>query len=200
MLKLCGLFLIWALPLLARHANWTGPYSPCLNSNELRKTGHMRLGVRYDISNAIIVEKFHHAFAFWAKVLDAEFFDEQSTSCAIAVVGATKAILDERMMVARSQFVDRQEFSGWIAVDPMASTYLKQTEAVAMWIHEIGHLLGLKHSRSARSLMYYIDVDADSSLEPADLRTLASLHALRPILALQPIKSFGKKESQTRQR
>lgn len=184
MFRLCGLFVISVLPSFAQ-ANWTGPYSACMNSKELTKTGHMRVGVRYDLSNAVIVKQFHRAFDFWATVLDADFFDEPSASCAIAIVTGTEATLYGGTVVARSQLPDRPNFNGWIAIDPRANTYLEQSEAVAIWIHEIGHLLGLKHSRSAGSLMYYIDVDAHSRLEAADLRALASLHTLRPILQTQ---------------
>ncbi len=179
--KILGPLFIFALPCLAQQANWTGPYKPCANSAELKKTGHMSLGVRYDVSNPVIVQQFHRAFNFWSKLLDASFFDEQSPSCAIAIVSGTKAILDDKTIVARAQLPDRLNFRGWIAIDSEASTDLSQDEAVAVWIHEIGHLLGLKHNPSAGSLMYYIDADARSRLDAADLHALAELHALRSL-------------------
>jgi len=58
-------------------------------------------------------------------------------------------------------------------------------EAGATWIHEAGHLLGLKHNPSADSLMYYIEVSAASTLDSADLRALALLHSFRHIPATQ---------------
>jgi predicted Zn-dependent protease len=145
----------------------------------------MSVGVRYDVSDRRVIQQFHRAFDFWANLLDAEFHDEQSTSCTIAILDGTKALLGNRMIVARAQLPDRLNFHGWIIVDPKASTYLAGDEAVAIWIHEIGHLLGLKHSHSATSLMYYIDADAGSKLDSADLRALASRHAFRPIAAMQ---------------
>jgi hypothetical protein len=139
----------------------------------------MRIGVRYDLADPVVARQFHRAFDFWSTLLDAEFYDEQSASCAVAIVDGSKAVLNKTGVVARAQLPDRLEFYGWIAVDPKASTYLADDEAVAIWIHEIGHLLGLKHNPSPASLMYYMDADAKSKLDAADLRALASLHAFR---------------------
>lgn len=178
--KLLGLFVFLALSSFAQQANWTGPYRPCTNSDELRKTGHMTIGVRYDISDPAVISQFHRAFDFWGQLLDADFYDEPSTSCAIAVVNGTRAVLTKRNVVARAQLPDRPNFNGWIAVDPFANSYLVYGEAIAVWIHEIGHLLGLKHNQSAESVMYFIDADAYSRLDATDVHALSLLHALRP--------------------
>lgn len=177
-LKLPLLLLVLDLTCVAQSANWTGPYEPCRNSAELKRLAHLRIGVRYDISDRLLIHEFQEAFAFWARVLDAEFYSDQSTSCAIAVVEGTPDVLGG-LIVARSHLPDRANFQGWIAVDPKASTYLSFREAVGVWSHEIGHLLGLKHSTSPRSLMYFIDVDSTSRLDSADLRALSRLHAVR---------------------
>ena len=176
--KLPLLLFALALPCVAQSANWTGPYEPCRNSAELKRSGHLRIGVRYDISDQLVIQEFREAFAFWARVLDAEFYADQSTSCAIAIVEGTPDLVSG-LTVARSHLPDRANFQGWIAVDPKASTYLLFAEAVGTWCHEIGHMLGLKHSRSPRSLMYFIDVDATNRLDSADLYALSRLHALR---------------------
>jgi hypothetical protein len=114
--------------------------------------------------------------------LDAEFYDQQSATCAIAIVEGTNAVLHHTNIVARAQFPDRLNFHGWIAIDPRAMTYLADEEAVAIWVHEIGHLLGLKHNPSPASVMYFIDTGPTSKLDSADLRTLALLHSLRSSL------------------
>src|SRR5690349_10790091 len=133
-----SLALLALLPLAswARELNWTGPYRPCLNSAELRKTRHMTVGVRYDISDRVVIEQFQRAFDFWANLLDADFHKEQSTSCAIAIVDGTDSIiLPNSAIIARAQLPDRSNFQGWIAVGPKASTYLSDGEAIAVWIH-----------------------------------------------------------------
>jgi hypothetical protein len=84
----------------------------------------MSVGVRYDTSDPVVTQQFHRAFDFWAKLLDADFHDEQSTSCAIAIVEGTNVVLHNTATVARPQFPDRLNFQGWIAVDPGAGSYL----------------------------------------------------------------------------
>jgi hypothetical protein len=180
-IALFGLVALIPVSSFAQRGNWAGPYRPCLNSAELKKAGHMSIGVRYDVSDRVTIEQFQHAFDFWERLLDADFHQEQSTSCAIAIVYGTRGVLPSAAIVARAQLPNRSTFQGWIAVDPKARTYLSDDEATAIWIHEIGHLLGLKHNPSPMSLMYALDVDGACKLDSRDLRAISSTHALRPI-------------------
>ncbi|HTU48527.1 MAG TPA: matrixin family metalloprotease [Bryobacteraceae bacterium] len=182
MAKSIALLILLPLVSLAQPSNWQGLYAPCLNSAELKKSWHMSIGIKYEICDQVVGQQFRRAFDFWAKVLDADFHEEQSTSCAIAIVDATDAVLlHNRAIVARAQLPDRLNFQGLIAVDPKASTYLADDEAIAIWIHEIGLLFGLKHNSSPASVMYWLDVDASRKLDPKDLHTITSLHAVRPV-------------------
>lgn len=129
MTKLLTVLALLALSCSAQQPNWEGLYKPCLNNDELRKTGHLAVGVRYDISNRVGIPQFHRAFAFWAKLLDADFHDEQSPSCAVAIVGGTRAVLPYKtVIVARAQFPDRLNFQGWIAVNPKVAISLQMTK------------------------------------------------------------------------
>jgi hypothetical protein len=46
-------------------------------------------------------------------------------------------------------------------------------------VHEIGHLLGLKHNPSATSVMYGEENDRPEWLDAADIISLAAHHKLR---------------------
>jgi predicted Zn-dependent protease len=54
-------------------------------------------------------------------------------------------------------------------------------------VHEIGHMLGLKHNPSARSVMYYLDLDGSEVLDTRDLAALASHHKLRLSSLAEPV-------------
>lgn len=172
----------------APRANWSGPYQTCSNHAELLKTGHMDLGVRFDTSSIAATRAVHRALHFWSSVLDMDFHDQSDRACSIAIVDATPTILHEDNDVARAQFTDWDNFQGWVAFDPHISEYMTDDELYATAVHELGHLFGLFHSSHPSSIMYYIDADATSILDEADLTALAGRHALRPdILGAVPV-------------
>jgi hypothetical protein len=140
----------------------------------------MDLGVRYDTSSTAAADAVRRALRFWAGVLDMSFHDQEDGGCAVAIEDATPSILHENNDVARAQFTDWDNFQGWIAFDPHISEYMSDDELYATAVHELGHLFGLFHSNHPSSVMFYIDADATSILDDADLHALASRHALRP--------------------
>ncbi len=56
---------------------------------------------------------------------------------------------------------------------------MSDDELYATAVHELGHIFGLFHSNHPSSVMFYIDADATSLLDEADLRALAARHMLR---------------------
>lgn len=156
--------------------NWTGNFMPCERHSELLKYDSMDLGVRFACSNPAIVREFRHALQFWSKVLNMTWHDEPSSSCSVQLVDGTPVILHDGM-VARAQFAEAPKFQGWIAFDAKAP--LTRTEIYRISVHEIGHLMGLRHSSDPHSVMYYEELDADEVLDSEDLRSLAALHKLR---------------------
>ncbi|MBV9267697.1 MAG: matrixin family metalloprotease [Acidobacteriaceae bacterium] len=180
MLRVLYLFAI-AVPVFAGpRANWSGPYQPCLNRNQLLRTGHMSIGVRFDTTNPVAAVALRKALHFWSTVLDVEFHEDASQSCALAIVDATGNILTENNDVARAQFTDWDNFQGWIAFDPHISEYMSSEEIYATAIHELGHIFGLVHNSHPSSVMYYIDADGSSVLDEVDLDALRARHTLRP--------------------
>jgi hypothetical protein len=172
-----------------RSSNWEGDYSPCNQRYELLKHDEMSLGVKISTSNPVLAHEFREALDFWAHVVDMNWHEDASSTCSMQLVDGTPAIL-KTSIVARSQFTEWDNFQGWIAFNPKAP--LTSEELYLTAVHEIGHMLGLKHNPSAHSVMYYLDLEGTEVLDPSDLTTLAGRHKLRvsslsePITVMQP--------------
>ena len=156
--------------------NWQGNFAPCNEHSELLKREGMNLGVRLATSNSELGREFKRAMVFWSHIVDMSWHEDQTSSCAIELVDGTPSIL-KNAVVARSQFTEWQNFQGWIAFDPRAP--LTKTEMYLTAVHEIGHLLGLKHSPNAKSIMYYIDLEGPEVLDARDIAALELRHKLR---------------------
>src|SRR6185437_5756102 len=167
------------------HVNWTGDFAPCNDHAELLKRDSMDLGVRFSTSNPAIVRAFKQAMNFWTGIVEMSWHEDRTSSCSLEVVDGTRAIL-KNAMVARAQFTEWRNFQGWIAVDPRAP--LTKTEMYLTAVHEIGHMLGLRHSPNANSVMYYIDLEGPEVLDAQDLIALAAYHRIRPDVAAPPIR------------
>jgi hypothetical protein len=157
-------------------SNWQGDFSPCNQKSEFFKRDPMNLGVKIATSNPVLAQEFRQALDFWSTVVDMRWHDDDSDSCAMELVDGTPAIL-KTSIVARSQFTDWDNFQGWIAFNPKAP--LTTDELYLTAVHEIGHMLGLKHNPSIHSVMYYLDLEGTEVLDPSDLATLAVHHKLR---------------------
>jgi predicted Zn-dependent protease len=71
-------------------------------------------------------------------------------------------------------------FAGKIAVSQAAAKEMERSEIYAAAVHEIGHLLGLKHNSNIHSVMYFLDVDSTGVLDGKDILGLSRRHQLRP--------------------
>jgi hypothetical protein len=89
-------------------------------------------------------------------------------------------------MVARSQFPDRRDFQGWIVFNPAVT--LTPAESYRISVHEIGHMLGLKHNPNTRSLMYDLDLECSDELDATDFASLRAHHKLRVSAATETVK------------
>jgi hypothetical protein len=167
-----------------RPTNWQGDFTPCTQRCELLKNGSMSLGVKISTSNPVLAREFRLAMNFWTQVLDMHWHEEDSNSCAVQLVDGTPAIL-KSSIVARSQFTEWDNFQGWIAFNPKAP--LTAGEMYLTAVHEIGHMLGLKHNPSTKSVMYYLDLEGTEVLDQVDIAMLASRHKLRTAALAAPI-------------
>jgi hypothetical protein len=186
LLRLLVSYALWVSASIpaARSANWSGEYSPCERHSELLEKRHLKLGVRFSTSNPRLAAEFARALDFWATVLDMEWREDDSRSCAIQVVDGRPDLFIQGQ-VARAQLPDRADFQGWIAFNPNIS--LPANEMYIAAVHELGHLFGLPHNSSAWSVMFYLQVDEPLVLNKSDLGELGARHKLRINRLDQPL-------------
>jgi hypothetical protein len=168
--------------------NWSADGPPCNRHSELLKHGHMDLGVRVATSNPVLAEQFRRAMDSWARILDLDWHEDDTQNCSIQVADGNRRLFQPAEVVARSQLPDRLNFQGWIAFNNAQT--LGESDLYRISVHEIGHMLGLQHSSSAKSVMYFLDLEGPEWLDPADLAALASHHKLR-IVTLDKAVSIG---------
>jgi hypothetical protein len=169
-------------------ANWTAHYPTCGRHAEVLKRGPMNLGIRLATSNPALAEEFKSALNFWSTVLDLAWHEDNSKNCSIELVDGQRDLFEPEPenMAARSQFPDRLGFQGWIVFNPAVP--LSRAELYRISVHEIGHMLGLRHSLNTLSLMYGLDLDCSEFLDTQDLASLAARHKLRIASLTQPVK------------
>jgi hypothetical protein len=160
-------------------ANWSADYPQCNRRSELLKHGPLDLGVRFNTANPVLAQQFRRAMDFWAGVLDLEWHEDSTGNCSMELSDGERQLFEPTPdnRVARSQFPDRGDFQGWIVFNP--GVRLTAAELYRISVHEIGHMLGLKHNSDTRSVMYDIDLECSEVLDAADLASLRAHHKLR---------------------
>jgi hypothetical protein len=181
---------VTALAQEPQQSNWTSVDAPCAKYDDLRNPVLGDIGVKIDAAEPW-ADGFRRALSFWNTVLAANFHEETSlNACAVRIISAGPNIVN-KAIVARSQLTERDNFRGKIAVSPKAAKAMLRAAMYASAVHEFGHMLGLKHNASSRSVMYFLNVDGSEVLDSKDILDLSTRHKLRaavvPTSAL-PIK------------
>ena len=159
-------------------SNWTSPDAPCAKYNDLRKFSLGAIGVRIDASEPW-ADGFQRALKFWNLVLAANFHEERDLNvCAVRIINGKPDLLTGAI-VARSQVPDWSGFRGKIAVNSAAAKHLSREEIYGAAVHELGHMLGLKHNANIHSVMYFLDVEGTEALDSKDVSNLSKCHELR---------------------
>ena len=159
--------------------NWTSSDAGCARYNDLRNRVLGNIGIKIDTSERWAAG-FRRAITFWNTVLVANFHEETDLSaCAVRVIDGDPNVLQDGI-VARAQIPEWADFRGKIAVRPEMANELSSTEIYGIAVHELGHLLGLKHNASPVSVMYFLDVAGDEVLDIKDLVALSRHHKVRP--------------------
>lgn len=181
-------FLAAGMLLAEPAANWSAAYPPCNRRSELLKPGPLHLGVRFNTGNPVLAQQFRRAMDFWASVLDLEWHEDGTENCSMELSDGQRQLFEPTPdnMVARSQFPDRKDFQGWIVFNPAVT--LTPAELYRISVHEIGHILGLRHNFNTRSVMYDLDLECSEALDATDLASLRAHHKLRVSAATDTIK------------
>ena len=162
-------------------SNWTTADEPCAKYDDMRRPVLGDIGVKID-ANQAWADGFRKALSFWNAVLVANFHEETNLSaCVIRIINGSPDILNNGM-VARSQLTGRDNFRGKIAVSRGAATAMSSDEIYGAAVHELGHMLGLKHSASSRSVMYFLNVDGTEVLDSMDILDLSYRRQKPPAL------------------
>lgn len=162
-------------------SNWTSADEPCRRYDNLRNHVLGDIGVKID-STEPWADGFRRALSFWNTVLVAKFHEETNLdACTIRIINGGHDILD-KAIVARSQLTKWDKFCGKIAVNPEAAKALSGAELYGIAVHEFGHMLGLKHNTSSRSVMFYLNVNGTEVLDSKDTLDLSAHHKLRPAI------------------
>lgn len=164
--------------------DWNGNYSPCTQHLDVLKRDHLDLGVRFSTADPGLAVEFARAMHFWATILDMEWHEEDSVNCSIQIVDGIRDLF-QPAEVARAQFPGRPAFQGWIAFNPKAA--LARRDQYLAAVHELGHMLGLKHNPNAWSVMYPLQLEGKVMLDAVDLAALAGLHKLRLARLDEPV-------------
>jgi hypothetical protein len=113
--------------------------------------------------------------------LATNFYEEPDLDvCSMRIIYGGPDILSGNAVVARSQLTDRDGFHGKIAVRKIAPQELSANEIYAVAVHEIGHILGLKHSTSIHSVMFFLNIEGAEALDAQDILDLSRRHRIRP--------------------
>jgi hypothetical protein len=159
-------------------SNWTSADAPCMKFDDMRKPVIGDIGVEIDAADPW-ANGFRRALRFWNTVLVANFHEENNlNACSVRIIDSDLGIVS-RTVAARAQITDWANFRGKIAVSRAAAKDMNSAEIYASAVHEIGHMLGLKHNASGRSVMYYLDLSGTEVLDSIDIRELGRRHALR---------------------
>jgi hypothetical protein len=132
--------------------NWSTSDKPCANYNDLKKYALGDIGVKIDVSDPAWAAAFRRALVFWNKVLDVNFHEENNiNACALRITDGPLVMFGGGF-TAFAQFADLDGFEAKIVVLPQVP--LSPAGKFVNAVHEVGHIVDLRHNPDPKSVMY----------------------------------------------
>ena len=171
-------------PSSPKKVNWSTPDKPCANYNDLKKYALGDIGVKIDVSDPAWAAAFRRALVFWNKVLDVNFYEENNIkACALRITDGPLVMFGGGF-TAFAQFADLDGFEAKIVVLPQVP--LSPAGKFVNAVHEIGHILDLKHNPDPKSVMYPF-IENSSKLRQFANAVQYKVSHLRYILEPKPV-------------
>jgi hypothetical protein len=159
--------------------NWSTPDEPCAKYNDLKKYALGDIGVKIDVSDPAWAAAFRRALVFWNKILDVNFHEEKNiNACVLRITDGPLAMFDGNY-TAFAQAADLDGFEAKIVVLPQVPFSPAATFVNA--VHEIGHVVDLRHNPDPRSVMYPDIENLSKMREFANAMQYRISHTLRHI-------------------
>jgi hypothetical protein len=164
--------------------NWSTSDKPCANYNDLKKYALGDIGVKIDVSDPAWAAAFRRALVFWNKVLDVNFYEEKNiNACALRITDGPLVMFGGGF-TAFAQFTDLDGFEAKIVVLPQVP--LSPAGKFVNAVHEIGHIVDLKHNPDPKSVMYPF-IENSSKLRQFANAVQYKVSHLRYILEPKPV-------------
>ena len=174
-------------PSSPKQVNWSTPDKPCAHYDDLKKYALGDIGVKIDVSDPAWAAAFRRALVFWNKVLDVNFHEEKSiNACALRITDGP-VVMFAGGHTAFAQFTDLDGFEAKIVVLPQAP--LSPAGKFVNAVHEIGHIVDLRHNPDPVSVMYPVIENGSKLRELANAVQYRISHILnlRHILEPKPV-------------
>jgi hypothetical protein len=171
-------------PSSPKRVNWSTPDKPCANYNDLKKYDLGDIGVKIDVSDPAWAAAFRRALVFWNKVLDVNFYEEKNiNACGLRITDGPLVMFGGGF-TAFAQFADLDGFEAKIVVLPQVP--LSPAGKFVNAVHEIGHIVDLKHNPDPKSVMYPF-IENSSKLRQFANAVQYRVSHLRHILEPKPV-------------